>query len=263
MRLIDTHTHLYEPEFDNDREETLQRAFDAGVEKLLFPNIDTASLRPMLSLCSKHGDRCFPMIGLHPTSVNENYREQLDSLFSHAESNELLVNNAGSFVAIGEIGLDFYWDKTFITEQIDALKIQIDFAIDKNLPVAIHTREAMPEMLAVLRDYKGRGLKGVLHAFSGTPDNAIEAVDLGFLIGIGGQVTYKKSLQPDVVKAVGVNNIVLETDSPYLSPTPYRGKRNESSYICIINNKVAEILGMSPEETSEVTYLNSCKLFNI
>lgn len=255
MRLIDTHTHLYEPEFDTDREEAIQRAFNSGVAKMLFPNIDEKSLEPMLSLCDRYSDRCFPMLGLHPTSVNGNYHEQLTGLLNQFRPH--------TFVAIGEIGLDFYWDKTFVREQIEALNTQIEFAIGKDLPVAIHTREAMAELLAILHNYGGTGLRGVLHAFAGTPDDAIEAVEMGFMLGVGGQVTYKKSLQPEVIKTVGINNIVLETDSPYLTPVPYRGKRNESSYLCVVNDKVADILGISPEESAEITYMNSCKLFTI
>ena len=195
------------------------------------------------------------MMGLHPTSVDENYKEHLDVILN--------IATQYNFIAIGEIGLDLYWDKTYLKQQIEVLTAQLDFAIQHDLPVAIHTREAMPQLLSILDTYKGKELKGVLHAFSGNAEEAFKAIDMGFLLGIGGQVTYKKTTQVDVVKAVGIKNILLETDSPYLTPVPYRGKRNESSYICNVNQKVAEILSMDPEETAEITSMNAQQLFRL
>jgi len=255
MRLMDTHTHLYLSEFDPDRSEVINRAIASGVEKMLLPNIDSGSIPPMLTLCEQFKGICFPMIGLHPTSVKENYREELDIISKTADN--------GGFVAIGEIGLDLYWDKTFINEQVDALSFQIDLAIRKNLPIAVHTREAMDLFFEVARNFNNSNLRGVMHAFSGSVADAHKAVDMGFMLGIGGPVTYKKSNQAEVIRELGIGRAVYETDSPYLSPVPYRGKRNESSYIRAINDTVAGILGIDPQEAASITYGNSCALFGI
>ena len=222
---------------------------------MLMPNVDITTVEPLIATCSQYPDSCIPMMGLHPTSVDENYKEQLDVILN--------IATQYNFIAIGEIGLDLYWDKTYLKEQIEVLTTQLDFAIQHDLPVAIHTREAMPQLLSILETYNGKNLKGVLHAFSGNAEEAFKAIDMGFLLGIGGQVTYKKTTQVDVVKAVGIKNILLETDSPYLTPVPYRGKRNESSYICNVNQKVAEILSMDPEETAEITSMNAQQLFRL
>ena len=222
---------------------------------MLMPNVDITTVEPLLTTCSQYPNSCFPMMGLHPTSVDENYKEHLDVILN--------IATQYNFIAIGEIGLDLYWDKTYLKQQIEVLTAQLDFAIQHDLPVAIHTREAMPQLLSILDTYKGKELKGVLHAFSGNEEEAFKAIDMGFLLGIGGQVTYKKTTQVDVVKAVGIKNILLETDSPYLTPVPYRGKRNESSYICNVNQKVAEILSMDPEETAEITSMNAQQLFRL
>lgn len=255
MKLADTHAHLYLPEFNDDRKEVVERSLAAGVDKILLPNINGDSLRPMLDLCADFPKNCFPMIGLHPTSVNAEYKEALDTLFATVETHQ--------FVAVGEVGIDLYWDKTYLKEQLEALERQIEFALINDLPVAIHTRDAMAEIFDMLESFCGRGPRGVLHAFSGDPSDARKAVDAGFMVGIGGPITYKKSTQAEVVKYIGTEHIVLETDSPYLSPVPFRGKRNESSYIRAINEKVASILGISPEDTALITYRNSCKLFGL
>lgn len=255
MKLIDTHTHLYLPEYDSDRSEVIFCAINAGVSTLLMPNVDVSTIEPMLSTCAQHPDVCFPMIGLHPTSVDENYKEQLDIILKTAAEHH--------FIAIGEIGLDLYWDKSYLKQQIEVLTSQLDFALCHDMPVAIHTREAMTELFTILESYKGKNTKGVLHAFSGNAEEAFKAIDMGFMLGIGGQVTYKKTSQVEVVKAVGINNILLETDSPYLTPVPHRGKRNESSYICNVNQKVAEILDMDPEETAYVTSQNAKRVFRL
>lgn len=255
MKLADTHAHLYLPEFNDDRKEVVERSLAAGVDKILLPNINGDSLRPMLDLCADFPKNCFPMIGLHPTSVNTGYEEALGTLFATVETHQ--------FVAVGEVGIDLYWDKTYLKEQLEALERQIEFALINDLPVAIHTRDAMAEIFDMLESFRGRGPRGVLHAFSGDPSDARKAVDAGFMVGIGGPVTYKKSTQAEVVKYIGTEHIVLETDSPYLSPVPFRGKRNESSYIRAINEKVASILGISPEDTALITYHNSCKLFGL
>lgn len=254
MNLIDTHTHLYLPEFDADRDEVVNRAVNNGVVKMLLPNIDLQSVASMLSLENRYIGICSPMIGLHPTSVKEDYLIQLDKIESLFEKNR--------FIAIGEIGIDLYWDKTFLKEQIIAFRRQIAFAIDKGLPVVIHSRESFPEVFSVLDEFNRKGLKGVFHAFSGNIKDAENAIGMGFKLGIGGIVTFKNSGLDKIVKEIGPENIVLETDSPYLAPVPFRGKRNESSYICIINKKLAEIFGMSEEEIASITFTNTTGLFN-
>jgi TatD DNase family protein len=255
MKLIDTHTHIYLPEFDADRDEAVKRAVNSGVIKLLLPNIDIQSVGPMLSAEARFPGICYPMIGLHPTSVRDDYPEQLDTLENHFAEHK--------YIAIGEIGIDLYWDRTFIKEQIYSLRRQISFALENMLPVVIHSRDSFPEVFMVLDEFKGSGLKGVLHAFTGDTGDAEKAIGIGFMLGIGGIVTFKNSGLDKIVKAVGPKNIILETDSPYLAPVPYRGKRNESAYINIINKKVAEISGMDEEEVAAITYENSIRLFNL
>ncbi|MCU0454887.1 MAG: TatD family hydrolase [Bacteroidales bacterium] len=255
MQLIDTHTHLYLPEFDPDRDEMIRRAQGNGVEKLLMPNIDVGSLSAMLNASSKYPGICIPMLGLHPTSVKDDYGKQIDKL-------EKIFDNH-RFIAIGEIGIDLYWDKTHIREQLDAMKRQLAFALKAGLPVVIHSRESFPEVFSVLDDFEGSGLKGVLHAFSGTLDDALKAAKMGFMLGIGGPITFKNSRLDEIVREVGLEHIVLETDSPYLAPVPYRGKRNESSYLTLINRRLAEIFNVSEEESAGITYHNSCHLFKI
>jgi TatD DNase family protein len=255
MFLIDTHTHIYLPEFDADRDEVVERSVSSGIVKLLMPNIDVNSVKSMLSAENRYRGICYPMIGLHPTSVREDYVLQLDAL-------EKLFSEH-KFVAIGEIGIDLYWDKTFLKEQLISLRRQITFAIDKGLPVVIHCRDSFPEVFGVLEEFRGSSLRGVLHAFTGTLQDAEKAIDLGFKLGIGGIVTFKNSGLDKVVKEIGPENITLETDSPYLAPVPHRGKRNESSYICIINKKLAEIFGTSEKEIAAITYANSTELFRL
>jgi TatD DNase family protein len=255
MQLIDTHTHLYLPEFDADREEMIGRAVTSGITRLLMPNIDISSVSEMIAAADKYKGICLPMIGLHPTSVKEDYKEQLEELEKIAVEYK--------FIAIGEIGIDLYWDKTFIKEQLIAFRKQVSFANRSGLPVVVHSREAFPEVFSVLDDFKGEPLTGVLHAFSGSIKDAEKAVEMGFMLGIGGPVTFKNSVLEKIVHAIGIEHIILETDSPYLAPVPFRGKRNESSYIRIINQKIAEVLGVDEAESASITFENSCRLFNI
>lgn len=255
MQLIDTHTHLYLPEFDADRDEVVDRAAVNGISKMLLPNIDTNSVKQMLDLVSRYPGICFPMTGLHPTSVKEDYLSQLETL------EKLITEN--KIIAIGEIGIDLYWDKTFLKEQIISFRQQIRFALQNKLPVVIHSRDAFPEVFSVLDEFNGEKLTGVFHAFTGNINDAEKALNMGFKLGIGGIVTFKNSGLDKIVKELGPDNLILETDSPYLTPVPYRGKRNESSYICIINKKLAEIFNISEEKMAEITYLNSVALFNL
>ena len=255
MQLIDTHTHIYLPEFDVDRDEVVNRAVKNGVVKLLMPNIDLQSVYQMLTVENRYPGICYPMIGLHPTSVKDDYTSQLDKL-------ENLAANF-KFFAIGEIGIDLYWDQTHLKEQVDAFKKQVMYAIYSGLPVVIHSRNSFAEIFSALEEFTGTGLKGVFHAFSGTIRDAEKAIRMGFKLGIGGIVTFKNSGLDKIAKETGPENIILETDSPYLAPVPHRGKRNESSYTRIINLKLAEIFGKSEEEVASITYENSASLFKI
>ena len=255
MQLIDTHTHIYLPEFDSDRDEVVSRAVQNEVIKLLMPNIDVGSVDKMLEVENRFPGICYPMIGLHPTSVKEDFLKQMEELEKLPSSHK--------FYAVGEIGIDLYWDKTHLDEQVIAFKRQVEFAIQSRLPVVIHSRDSFPEVFKALEDFEGSGLKGVFHAFTGTMGDAERAIKMGFKLGIGGIVTFKNSGLDVIAKEVGPRNIILETDSPYLAPVPHRGKRNESSYLCIVNNKLAEIFGTTNEEVAEITYANSAELFGL
>jgi TatD DNase family protein len=255
MQLIDTHTHIYLPEFDADRDEVIGRAIQNGIVKLVMPNIDIDSVNQMLSVANRYPEICFPMIGLHPTSVKENPEPQLEQLLNLRADNK--------FHAIGEIGIDLYRDQSHLKEQIMVFKKQVAFAVESDLPVVIHSRNSFPEVFNALADFAGSGVRGVLHAFTGSVAEAKKAIGMGFKLGIGGIVTFRNSGLDKVVREAGLQNIILETDSPYLAPVPYRGKRNESSYLSIINNKIADIFGLSKEETASVTYSNSVLLFGL
>jgi len=255
MQLIDTHTHLYLPEFESDRDEMIHRATTCGVRKLLMPNINIHTVGPMISASDKYRDICYPMIGLHPTSVEEDYIRQIEELER--------ITPDHKFIAIGEIGIDLYWNKTHIKEQKEAFRLQVRLAILSDLPVVIHSRESFRDVISVLEEFRGEKLKGVFHAFSGTMEDAMKAVEMGFMLGIGGPLTFKNSKLDEIVRETGIANIVLETDSPYLAPVPHRGKRNESSYIPLINKKLAEVLNMDEESTASITFENSSRLFNI
>jgi TatD DNase family protein len=255
MKFIDTHTHIYLPEFDGDRDESVIKARDSGVTTMLMPNIDVKSVRQMLEAESSYSGTCLPMIGLHPTSVKEDYLYQLDFL-------EGLSSEHG-FLAVGEIGIDLYWDRTFLKEQIIAFRRQIAFAVSKNLPVVIHSRDSFTEVFSVLDEFHGKRLTGVLHAFTGGIQEAEKAISMGLMLGIGGIVTFKNAGLDNVLLHTGPGSIIYETDSPYLAPVPFRGKRNESSYIPLINKKVAEITGKSEKETALIAYNNSIRLFSL
>ena len=255
MQLIDTHTHLYLTEFDADRDEVVSRAIGSGISKMLLPNIDISSVNQMITTVDRYPGICYPMTGLHPTSVKEDYLSQLEYL-------ENLITKY-KIIAIGEIGIDLYWDKTFLDEQIIAFRRQIRFALKNKLPVVIHSRDAFPQVFSVLDEFIGEKLTGVFHAFTGTVKDAEKALSLGLKLGIGGIVTFKNSGLDKVVSEVGPDNLILETDSPYLAPVPYRGKRNESSYICIINKKLAEIFDMNEEKMAAIAYSNTVGLFNL
>lgn len=255
-RIIDTHSHLFVEEFDGDRAEVMARAREAGITHILMPNIDVASVEPMLRVCAEYPGYCFPMLGLHPTEVNAAYREALAVLKPLLDVHE--------FVAIGEVGLDLYWDKTYKNEQLTVLEEQIGWALERGLPLVIHSREAFPELYNLFSHYKSEPICGVFHSFTGTTDEAHALLEFpGFLLGINGVVTFKKSTLPEVLREVPLSRIVVETDSPYLAPTPYRGKRNESTYVVRVVERLAEIYGVSPEVVAECTYGNARSLFTL
>lgn len=256
MQFIDTHTHLYLSEFDADRNDAVQRAINSGVNVMLLPNIDNSSLLPMLKTCKAFPLKCFAMAGLHPTSV---VPDTVESEMEHV-ANEL---ETGNYIAVGEIGIDLYWDRTHQQLQEEVFRTQLQLAKKHNLPVAIHVRNSYNEVWRVLKQELSVGLKGVFHCFPGNELQAAEVIEAGFKLGIGGVVTFKNSGMQNVVKAVGLQHIILETDAPFLAPVPYRGKRNESSYIPIIAEKVAELCTTTIEEVAEVTTRNAADLFKL
>ncbi|TKB98002.1 TatD family hydrolase [Pedobacter cryotolerans] len=255
MLLTDTHTHLYY-ETDQEKQDLLmQRCFALDVKRLFLPNVDVKSIAMIDQLVLKYPENCFAMAGLHPCDVKEGYEEQLSIIYNSIADRNIF--------AIGEIGIDLYWDKTTLTIQQDAFKKQIAWAKELNLPIVIHCREAFDEVFEVLDSEKDEKLRGIFHCFTGDLEQAKRAIDLNFYLGIGGVVTYKKAGLDLVLADIPLNKIVLETDSPYLAPVPYRGKPNESSYLIHIAQKVAEIYGLSLEEVAEVTTENSRKVFGV
>lgn len=255
MMLIDTHSHIYSEDFIQDREEVVQRAFDSGIKKIILPNIDSGSIRHMLDLTDAYPQLCYPLMGLHPTSVDEDYREELKAVEYWLEKRK--------FYGIGEIGIDLYWDKKFKTEQIDAFRHQIKLAKSYKLPVVIHVRDSFDETYEIIKEEQDGALKGVFHCFTGTADEAEKVTDLGFSLGIGGVLTFKNSKLDETIRSVDIANIVLETDAPYLAPVPRRGKRNESAYIVYVAQKLAEIYNTPFNQVAEITSANARSLFEI
>jgi len=255
MVFADTHTHLFVEEFDADRESVLQRAIQSRVKTLLLPNIDETTIEALKSFAALDTTHCFPMMGLHPCSVKENYREVLADILKELDSGY-------QYYGVGEIGMDLYWDKTTLDWQSDAFLQQCSWAVERQLGVSIHTRSATYETIKLLKQMK-QVPKGVFHCFSGSIEEAQEIIKLGFYIGIGGVVTFKNAGLPEVLKELSLDHIVLETDAPYLSPVPYRGKRNESSYIPLVAEKLAEIFNVPVSRVAEVTSNNSKKVFGV
>ncbi len=257
--LIDTHSHLFLEEFAEDLPQVIERAKLAGVTYVFMPNIDSSTIGPMLSVCSRYPGYCFPMMGLHPTSVNsETYEEELAIVRKR-------LDESRDFIAVGEIGIDLYWDKTYLKEQLIAFERQIEWAIELDLPIVIHARDAFEQIFAVMEPYRNTGLRGVFHSFSGTAEEAERCLSFdNFVLGINGVVTFKKSLLPEVLaSSVPLERLVLETDSPYLTPVPNRGKRNESANVKDTLSKVAEVYGMSAELVSRITSDNALKVFGV
>lgn len=253
--ITDTHTHLYSEQFDNDRKAMMQRAKKAGVSRFFIPAIDSTYSEKMFQLEKDFPDDVFLMMGLHPTSVNENYMEELAHVKNWIDKRH--------FYAIGEIGIDLYWDKTFLAQQQEAFKTQIQWAKEKKLPIVIHCRDAFDEIFEVLESEKSEDLLGIFHCFTGTKGQAEKAISYNMKLGIGGVVTFKNGKIDQFLHEIDIKHIVLETDSPYLAPIPYRGKRNESGYITHVIDKLVEIYGLTFDEIAAITTQNSKEIFGI
>ena len=255
MILIDTHCHLYGEEFTNDIENVIEVAGIEGVTKFYLPGLDSNAIDVMLTMEDRFPKKCIAMMGLHPCYVKENYLQELE-----------IVNgwlSKRKFAAIGEIGLDFYWDKTFLKEQEESFRMQMEWAIAYNYPIVIHTRNAMQETLALVKEYVPKGIRGIFHCFSGNETDAKEIINAGFYLGIGGVITYKNAGLAEIIEKIDLQYLVLETDAPYLTPLPFRGKRNESSYLKYIAAKIATIKKTSIEEVAAVTTANAEKIFGL
>jgi TatD DNase family protein len=253
MKLIDTHTHLYVEEFKSDINSVVERAENEGVEKFYLPAIDSSENESLLKLEKKFSGKMYAMAGLHPCSVKENFKIEIEKIQEQLSQRE--------FAAIGETGLDFYWDTTFKKQQYENLHLHAQWAIEYKRPLVLHTRNAMQETIDVIKQYREKNLFGIFHCFSGSLQNAKDILDLGFLLGIGGVLTFKNSGLAEVIKEIDLKYLVLETDSPYLAPVPYRGKRNESSYLKYIVQKLAEIKNVSIEEVASKTTNNAENVF--
>jgi len=253
VKIIDTHTHLYLKQFKDDIDKVIQRSIDKGINKFIFPAIDSTHFDDMHDLKNKYPGSIYLMSGLHPVDVKENFKEELEFVVNSLKSH--------SYVAIGEIGIDLYWDKTYLKQQQDAFEFQIRLAIKNDLPIVIHCREAFDEIFEILDKENCDKLRGVFHCFTGTLEQANRAIQLGFKLGIGGVVTFKNGGIDKFLNRIDLNHIVVETDSPYLAPVPYRGKRNESSYITYVIDKLSEIYGLPIKKIASVTTKNAEKVF--
>ena len=254
--MIDTHSHLYEPDFATDIDEVVARARAAGVEHILLPNINKESVDPMLALCRAYPGYFFPMMGLHPEDVRDDWAQVLSRM------EELLRQPDHPYVAVGEVGLDLYWDRTYEAQQIEALRRQVEWAARFRLPLMIHCRSAHRQLVGIMEEFRQANLGGVFHCFGGTVDEALELLSFpGFALGIGGVVTFKKSTLPQVLAQVPLGRIVLETDSPYLAPVPHRGGRNESSYLVEIRDRLAQIYQTDPDEVERQTNATAKRIF--
>ena len=251
----DSHTHLYLDAFKDDRNAMIQRAIEAGVTRMFLPNIDVNTLEPMFRLADEFPSQCFPMMALHPTSVKEDFREQLAVIEQHLNDDRI--------VAIGESGIDLYWDTTYKEEQETVFRTQINWAKDRNLPLVIHARDSFREIFRILDAEGGDGLRGVFHSFTGSREDLHKALSYNFMIGINGIVTFKNSKLAEVVREIPLTSLLLETDAPFLSPVPHRGRRNESSYLVEIASKVADIHHMTREEVGQISTQNALSLFHL
>jgi TatD DNase family protein len=255
MILTDTHTHIYYEADEEKLDQQMQRCRDNGIQRLFLPNVDSTSIPLVLGLGKKYPETCFPMLGLHPCNVKGDYEEDLSQIYEAIQKNKVY--------AIGEIGIDLYWDKTFIKEQQHTFRTQINWAKELDLPIVIHCREAFDEIFEILEDLKEEKLRGIFHCFTGNLEQAQLAIQLNFYLGIGGVLTYKKAGLAEVIQDINLQYLVLETDAPYLAPVPYRGKPNESAYLIHIAQKLADIKEMSLAQVAEVTTANSIKVFGV
>lgn len=255
MKLTDTHTHIYYHVNTPELKEQMERCFDNHVQQLFLPNVDVGSIDKVMQTVSAYPEHCYPMLGLHPCSVDDDFKDQLLKIEQ--------VLDQHTIYAIGEIGLDLYWDKTKLREQEEAFKIQVSWAKERDLPIVIHCREAFDELFALLAEVNDDKLRGIFHCFTGTYEQALKAIEYGFYLGIGGVVTFKNAGLDKVVKAISLDRIVLETDSPYLAPVPFRGKKNESSYLLHIAEKVADLHERSIEDIARITTQNSKNIFGV
>jgi TatD DNase family protein len=254
MEFFDTHAHLYVNEFDADRNKVVEDAFTNEVNQIVLPAIDSNSHQNLIDLASQYPGKLLPLMGLHPTSVDKGYKNELSIV-------EKYISQGSLFYGIGEIGIDLYWDKSHLKEQLDAFVTQVNWAKELGLPVVIHTRDSFDVAKEALKPLADSKLKGVFHCFAGSYEQAHQAVQMGFKLGIGGVVTFKNSTLSGVIKQIGLEHLVLETDSPYLAPVPYRGKRNESSYLALVAKKLSEVFNVPVEEVAKTTSANATKLF--
>lgn len=251
---IDTHAHLYDEQFIQDIQSVIVKSQEQGVEKIFMPNCDLSTLQPMLDIAAAYPNNCFPMLGLHPCYVKENVQQMLDNMY-------IYLSNANIFSAIGEIGLDYYWDKTFVEQQIRAFELQIDWALQSELSIVVHSRESTQDCIDIIAKKQQGDLCGIFHCFSGTLNEAKQLIDLGFYLGIGGVLTFKNSDLKNIIKEIDLKHLVLETDAPYLAPVPHRGKRNEPSYIPLIASIMAEIKQVTIDEIAHQTSINANQIF--
>jgi TatD DNase family protein len=254
IMIIDTHTHIFVSQFDTDRAEVIQRAKDVGVEKFVLPNIDKDSINQLKKTVKEYPDEMLPLMGLHPTSVKDNWQDELAVIKQELDT--------GNYYGVGEIGIDLYWDKTFVKQQKQVFETQLQWAKEKKLPVSIHIREAFDEVFEIVEQEKSPDLRGIFHCFTGNKQQALRAVDLGFHLGIGGVVTFKNGKIDKFLNEIPLHHLVVETDAPWLAPTPYRGKRNEPAYIDLIVQKLSEIYQMKREELECILYHNSMDVFD-
>lgn len=254
MQLIDSHAHIYLEEFKEDIHDVIERAREVGVEHIYMPNIDHTSIDDMLNLAEKYPGFCIPMMGLHPCSVKKGFEKELYEVEDYLDQ--------GGFCAVGEMGTDLYWDKTLFEEQKAAFRIQCELAIKHDLPIVIHCRESIDETIDLVKPFSEKRLKGVFHCFTGTVDQANEIISMRFKLGLGGVATFKKGGMEPVIESIDLDHIILETDSPYLAPTPKRGKRNEPAYVELVAQKIATQIDKDVEEIGEITSRNSRTLFS-
>jgi len=255
MRFIDTHAHLYSSPIKENIEGIMKNAKDNGINTIIMPAIDSTTLEAMLEVEKTYPKNCMAMMGLHPCSVKENVKEELALIEAQLQKRK--------FIAIGEIGLDYYWDKTFATQQMDAFQIQMQWALDYKLPIVIHTRNAMGETIEAVKPFAKKGLRGIFHCFSGSKESAEQIISMGFHLGLGGVLTYKNAGVAEAIKEIPMEWLVLETDAPYLSPVPYRGKTNEPSYMIQVAMKLAEIKNLPLHEVAEITTNNAMGVFGL